>query len=227
MAYQKPFDELKSKRARRLRQKAMSGLNATEGALGIQPLENVYPLPKRGRGTGQGSKKTQFKQGNPGTPDPVAAAAIGQAAAAARGTRLTEEQKRAMAQRAGITPLEYLIFLLRDEAAPTGLKIEAAKAAAPYMHRRMPIAIEGGDADKPLRLDAMALKSLSRTELATLRVLLMKTGLVKVPDPTDVAERLLAGRVAHPIDATGQPVDDAEGVDDAADSGPTGDVGED
>jgi len=96
--------------------------------------------------------------------------------------QLTEEEAIKLAKRAGLQPLEYLMSLLRDQRIPVGIKLDAAKAAAPYLHRKMPIAIEGGDADRPIRLDAQALRGLSRTEIGTLRALLVKTGLVALPE---------------------------------------------
>jgi hypothetical protein len=37
----------------------------------------------------------------------------------------------------GLTPLEYLLGLLRDEANEMPVRFEAAKAAAPYVHARL------------------------------------------------------------------------------------------
>lgn len=38
---------------------------------------------------------------------------------------------------AGLTPLEYLLALVRDETQPQSVRLDAAKAAAPYMHPRL------------------------------------------------------------------------------------------
>jgi hypothetical protein len=54
----------------------------------------------------------------------------------------------------GITPLEFLLPLVRDEELSIETRTEAAKAAAPYLHRKMPIALEGGDLDRPITIDA-------------------------------------------------------------------------
>lgn len=40
---------------------------------------------------------------------------------------------------AGITPLEYMLSILRDEQADKSQRFEAAKAAAPYVHPRLAI----------------------------------------------------------------------------------------
>jgi hypothetical protein len=37
----------------------------------------------------------------------------------------------------GITPLEYMLQLLRDDKNPREIRIDAAKAAAPYIHARL------------------------------------------------------------------------------------------
>ena len=40
-------------------------------------------------------------------------------------------------ERAGVTPLEYLLNILRDDKGDPALRFEAAKAAAPYVHPRL------------------------------------------------------------------------------------------
>lgn len=37
----------------------------------------------------------------------------------------------------GLTPLDYMLSILRDEAADDDKRFEAAKAAAPYVHPRL------------------------------------------------------------------------------------------
>ncbi len=47
---------------------------------------------------------------------------------------------RAIAERAlaaGLSPLEYLLSLVRDEVQPQAVRLDAAKAAAPYVHPRL------------------------------------------------------------------------------------------
>ena len=51
-------------------------------------------------------------------------------------TRLNDVA-RAKAAEGGITPLEYLLELLRDGATPREIRIDVAKAAAPYMHAKL------------------------------------------------------------------------------------------
>ena len=67
------------------------------------------------------------------------------------------------------TPLEYMFWVLLDPKSSAGAKRWAAEKAAVFVHRKMPIAIEGGDPTKPLVLATMA--QLSRLSPAQLRVL--------------------------------------------------------
>jgi len=53
-------------------------------------------------------------------------------------------------QRKQILPLEFMLNMLNDAQEPKSCRMWAAEKAAPYLHRRMPIAIEGGDASRPL-----------------------------------------------------------------------------
>lgn len=87
---------------------------------------------------------------------------------------LTDEQRKQLATLAGgITPLEFLMSILRDDDADLKEKLEAAKIAAPYMHRKMPIAIEG--TDKPLMIvDPSKLAGLTEKELALYEQLLAR-----------------------------------------------------
>lgn len=50
----------------------------------------------------------------------------------------TKTQKRIEAVEAsGLTPLDYMLSLLRDEDQPKDMRFEAAKAAAPYVHSKL------------------------------------------------------------------------------------------
>jgi hypothetical protein len=62
-------------------------------------------------------------------------------------------QNKATAEReakiaaSGLTPLDYMLALLRDESRDEAQRFEAAKAAAPYVHPRLSTidaSIEGG-----------------------------------------------------------------------------------
>jgi hypothetical protein len=49
----------------------------------------------------------------------------------------TTAQRQAEIAAAGITPLDYMLELLRDTAKPDDIRFEAAKAAAPYVHPKL------------------------------------------------------------------------------------------
>ena len=57
-----------------------------------------------------------------------------------RGTR--QELLAARKAEGGALPLDYLLSVMRDETKDVKERTEAAKAAAPYLHRKMPQAIE-------------------------------------------------------------------------------------
>ena len=50
--------------------------------------------------------------------------------------KFKKEQAAAIAA-SGLTPLDYMLGLLRDEGADSAVRFEAAKAAAPYCHARL------------------------------------------------------------------------------------------
>jgi hypothetical protein len=66
----------------------------------------------------------------------------------------------------GITPLDYLMTLVRAETPPgldpavararETLRFEAAKAAAPYVHARLQSTTLAGDPERPLKVDSMS-----------------------------------------------------------------------
>lgn len=55
------------------------------------------------------------------------------AGAVTKRTRAVAEQ----AMREGLTPLEYMLAILRDEEQPAPMRFEAAKAAAPFVHPKL------------------------------------------------------------------------------------------
>ena len=65
----------------------------------------------------------------------------------------TERARIALEKRMGITPLEFLLQVLRDPKTSIVHKLDAARIAAPYMHKKMPTAIEvTSDPEETLRL---------------------------------------------------------------------------
>lgn len=92
-----------------------------------------------------------------------------------RGSRnryaLDEMMRRELAQ-TGMTPLEFLLSVMYDPNAKLELRLDAAKAAAPFMHRKMPVAVEEPTSVEPTSLDG--LHHLSVHERITLLALLEK-----------------------------------------------------
>lgn len=79
-----------------------------------------------------------------------------------------------------LNPLDLFLAVLRDASLPVGVRIEAAKNAAPYVHRRMPQEVETTN-KMEVAFTSDELKGLSRQELLNLKGLLEKTGM-KVAD---------------------------------------------
>lgn len=61
-----------------------------------------------------------------------------------------DAKAREQAAQSGITPLEYLLQIMRDELQPQEDRMDAAKAAAPYVHAKLANVSVAGDPDKPL-----------------------------------------------------------------------------
>jgi hypothetical protein len=98
--------------------------------------------------------------------------------AKARSNKLTDDQRKSLALAAGgITPLEFACSVIRDPKATMRDKQWACGTLMPYMHRKLPIAIEGGDPSKPISiLDIGQLKDLSNKEIQTFMKLIEKAG---------------------------------------------------
>lgn len=60
------------------------------------------------------------------------------------------DEVRAKALAGGVSPLDYLLAILRDETKPQETRIDVAKAAAPYVHARLAAVEHSGDKDKPI-----------------------------------------------------------------------------
>lgn len=48
-----------------------------------------------------------------------------------------DSEARAWAQESGLLPLKYLLGVMRDTEQPQEMRMDAAKAAAPYVHARL------------------------------------------------------------------------------------------
>lgn len=84
----------------------------------------------------------------------------------------------------GITPLEFMLEVLRNpKKYSTRDRMWAADKAAPYVHKRMPIAIEGGD--KPIMvLDAAKLATIGTGELEHLLEIMTALGVALDEPPS-------------------------------------------
>ena len=66
------------------------------------------------------------------------------------GANKINDEARKAALEGGISPLEYLLSVLRDEDEQRNVRIDAAKAAAPYIHARL------SNVDMNAKVDAKA-----------------------------------------------------------------------
>jgi hypothetical protein len=115
----------------------------------------VPSKPRAAKGNGHGGDRT-WRDGRRSRADFVDPLADN---SSKRGRpKITDRQKARMlayvAERAvkgkQVLPLEFMMSTLNSVDLPWKCRAWAAKEAAPYLHRRMPIAIEGGDANRPL-----------------------------------------------------------------------------
>ena len=66
------------------------------------------------------------------------------------GANKLNDEARTKALDGGTTPLEYLLGIMRDDMLDRDTRIDAAKAAAPYVHARLAAVEHSGDKDKPI-----------------------------------------------------------------------------
>lgn len=66
--------------------------------------------------------------------------------------RKTVEQAAAV-EASGLTPLDYLLSVMRDSEKSEALRIDAAKNAAPYVHARLAAVELSGKKDAPIVLE--------------------------------------------------------------------------
>ena len=70
-----------------------------------------------------------------------------------RGRRSTKTADRLAAiEAAGVTPLDYLLMLMRDDGQDKAVRLDAAKAAAPYVHPKLANVELKGNPDAPLAI---------------------------------------------------------------------------
>jgi hypothetical protein len=85
----------------------------------------------------------------------------GKRAGAGRKPGSLTKKTREVAERAaakGITPLEYLLSVMRDESQSLPIRLDAAKASAPYIHPRLNAIEHGGDGGGPINVEVSWLR---------------------------------------------------------------------
>lgn len=108
-----------------------------------------------------------------------------------RSTLLTVEQRRELAQRAGITPLQFLMSVMLDDNEEMSLRLEAAKTAAPYFHRKQPVdvhASHSGSVEHQVKFDLTQLDKLSDAELDAAIVVAQKLNAISAQAKATVEE---------------------------------------
>jgi hypothetical protein len=61
----------------------------------------------------------------------------------------TAAELLAQVRAGGITPLDFMLQVMRDESVEPAKRLDAAKAAAPYVHPRLASLAVGNQDDKP------------------------------------------------------------------------------
>ena len=89
--------------------------------------------------------------------------------------RLSNEERVAIVKQGDLTPLQLMQSVAMDSEVDLEVRLMAAKDVAPYIHRKMPIAVEGGE--KPIAvLSADRLATMSDKELSALNAALIGLG---------------------------------------------------
>lgn len=99
-------------------------------------------------------------------------------------SKLSNMQRRMLAEElGGITPMQILMSIARDEAAGMNERIEACKVLMPYVHKKMPVAVESiGAATNVLSIDMDDIKNISDAEIEHTIGVLEKLGVRPVID---------------------------------------------
>jgi hypothetical protein len=67
-------------------------------------------------------------------------------------------ERQATIAASGLTPLDYMLAVLRDESADDQRRMEAAKCAAPYVHPRLASIEHGGKDGSPIELEEIKIR---------------------------------------------------------------------
>lgn len=52
----------------------------------------------------------------------------------------------------GLTPIDYMLSVMRDEKAPRDVRMDAARSVAPYVHPKLAAIEHKGPADGPIQV---------------------------------------------------------------------------
>ena len=96
-----------------------------------------------------------FKKGQSGNPKGRPKGALGKVA-----QMTNQERLKLLVEHGDVTPLKFLMSVMVDENERKDMRVDAAKHAAPYFHRKMPIAIEGGDGPPVKTSSSMVIRKL-------------------------------------------------------------------
>ena len=93
---------------------------------------------------------------------------------------LTTKAKAAKIAESGLVPLDYMLAVLRNKKAPAAERMDAAKAAAPYVHSKLAAVTHSGSLGT---YDAAKLANLSLEELTAFEAFLARIAAVSAaPD---------------------------------------------
>jgi hypothetical protein len=67
-------------------------------------------------------------------------------------------ERQAAIAASGLTPLDYMLFVLRNESADPHERMEAAKSAAPYVHPKLASIEHGGKDGSPIELKEIKIR---------------------------------------------------------------------
>jgi hypothetical protein len=68
--------------------------------------------------------------------------------------RATAARQAAIAE-SGMTPLDYMISVFRDENQPVNVRLDAARSAAGYVHPRLASVGIGNDGGQPIQVQIL------------------------------------------------------------------------
>jgi hypothetical protein len=81
-----------------------------------------------------------------------------------RKTTLIRTNAELLAKQQGVTPLEFYAGIYNDESIPLKIRKDCADSAAPYLHRKMPQAVEMSGSLKIVSTFADAVKGKKSSE---------------------------------------------------------------